>query len=193
MRRFLLVLFLLAVPLAMPLPLCAQEPEEEEGEEDRELTEHDVLAFLKHNIPSEANALKAVEKTDYATYKRHIKETMEWLYDYLEHREWSPAVAEARLQIRKLEYRVLHVARQLSRAATDAETAKLETQIKRAIGKAFDAHVKLAELEILQMKKDIQETRLRIDRRKKVRSRIIERRFLELTHDGDEDDLEWDW
>jgi hypothetical protein len=194
MFRTCLSFLVCIAPLIHTPALFAQEDDDaREDAEEQELTEADVINFLKRNIPRAHAALKKLETTNYAAYKRKLEDAKEGINEYLELREWSTDMANAFLHRHKLEFDALHLAEKLEQTTDKSEQAKLKAILKVAIAKAFDARLRQAELEIVQLSEEIKETRARIDKRKKLRERIIERRLRELTEDTNEEDLEWEW
>lgn len=99
----------------------------------------------------------------------------------------DPQIAK---QYQELETRVRELASKYRQAESDAQREELHDAIAEATNQQFDLKIKVREMEIERLRKQLQEVEHKVQRRTQLREQIVQRRVAELTREDAE--LRWD-
>lgn len=184
--------WILALGLGLaPLSAVAQEkpkgpPPDAEDDEEREeqdvspREEEEIRGFLKANNREMFMHLEEARAANPKVFRRKMRE-MRPMLKHPEAREMLARNMKSELMVRKL----AHVYRQGE--GKDKEAAKKE--LRAALAEQFDAKLAAHETRIQHMSKEIERLKEKIQKRKGLKDKLVEKRLNELT--GDEES--WDW
>jgi len=182
MRRWgalLAALSLWAGPAAWAGDAKGPPPEEEEREEGVSPgEEEEILGFIKGHNSEMHDHLLAVRGRNPRGFRHKMRE-MRPMLKHPEARDRFVRNMKGELKVRKLA--------QAYRQGEDKEAVKKE--LRAALGEQFDAKLSAHEARISIMQKEIESLKEKIQKRKGLKDKLVEKRLNELT--GEEES--WDW
>lgn len=147
-----------------------------EGEEEKAVVED-----LKQNHPEVFEHLMGLRKRKPEAFRQKLRGLRPMLKDKKFRGE---AIENIEIELRT------HKLVAAYRDAKDAkEKEKLKGEIRQALEKQFDSKLVMAEQRLLKMEEQIVELKSRIEKRRKVKKDLIDKRLGQIT--GDEEG--WDW
>ena len=158
--------------------------DEDEHEEEIQLNEEEFKKFVDEHF---GFAKKLFDSTEEDELEEFFAELEEVYVDYLRNRDEKAAELMLKLEVMEIQS---HLMAELIRQTKDTEEKKSLTQkLSSHLDVLFELKLKVYHIEIEELKAEIQEMTNVIEKRKRLKGKIIEMQLLKLT-DGD-DVLEW--
>lgn len=188
MRAMLALVFAL-VPV---MGFCGEEDDEEE---EREITEAEVLRFAQDHIPRMYTVLQEVKGEEPEEYEELIDEGREIIDVFRYFTEFDRDLAPVFLKLHRMEWE-MDVLTERVHDAPNEEARKAATEAcRKHIAEIFDLELKLERAEIRMLQREIEELTQLIKKREENREKEIEEQLHEWLDDmedeGDDDD-EWE-
>ena len=115
-------------------------------------------------------------------------EEMEELYlEYIEHQQ-EPG-AELMLKVEIMEVQSHLIGEMIRQAKSSEEKQQMSQKLAQHLNQLFDLKLRAYHREVEEMKEEIQEMQKMIEKRKRLKGKIIEMQMLKLTNE--EELLEW--
>lgn len=205
MRRFLnLTLTAFLAVFITTMPVHAEESDEDQPRDrrehrerwrkhkqsqrgpDRERTEIPVL--FRETSPHRAKKLHMMAERRPEQYRHMVRRVHRWMREMedLKLSNWDEF--DRRWEMMKMEDHIEELADRLRGTKSGKASEKIKQQLASALGELFDHKEAAQRTRIDQMEKEIKELTARVNRRHRMRSKIIERRLNELSGS---DDLEF--
>ncbi|OVE75739.1 hypothetical protein BVX97_03590 [bacterium E08(2017)] len=164
----------------------------EHDEEDREITDAELMKFLKKNVPGQVKILEHLKKEgETEEHEEMLVWLKEALMQYYELKEDNPEMADTYLAIEKLGADV-EVMVWEAHKNEDTDFDKLKPKVRAQLEKIFDLQVKARKMEVKVLEEEIKEIETMLEKRVKNKTKIIDRHLKEILDDRDhDDDLGW--
>ncbi len=185
-----LVLALLIGGVAMAEDHHEHEHDDDDHYEER-LPDREIIEFLKtHDLGYMAEELKEVREEEPEEYGEMLEEISHHIREYRELKEHAPELADAMLKSEQLEHKSWLIAEHIGESESTEEKAQLKKELHTVLSKLFELRLLEGAYELRELEEEIQDIRASIERRKKNREKIIERRMNMMLDETDED-LHW--
>ena len=169
--------------------------EGDEGEyDDEEINigpreEKIVFKFLKETEPDRIVELKKLRAKEPFEYKDAISHIYFEMKKMEELKRKDPKLFEQFMVRRKLEHQSHKLAEKIRHLRSKEKRAHLEEELKAVLTKLFPLRCLELEREINHLSRELKKAKMLLEKKKKFKDKVIERRFRELT--GAEDALAW--
>ena len=161
---------------------------EREGRMDEQQAER-ALNFLREMGQVErAEELSNLRERNPRQFHREIREVMEWSRHMARLREEDPEAFELHQSAAKMEHES-HKLAQACRKAQGDEREELRGKLAKRLSELFDMKMRIRQQEVQRVAEELKRMKERFESRRKGKSRIVERRLLQLT--GEMEELEW--
>jgi hypothetical protein len=147
-----------------------------------------ILDFLKTEYRPELEQLSRLGEQRSPEAPEFAGHLVNQAAEMLELRQYRPELFEEQMESRRLDRRSQELA-EAYRRATGEERERLGVELKKVLETAFAARLRLQSKQLEAMREELQQQERRLEAREQSRERIVERRFQQLTGQGD--DLEW--
>jgi len=182
------MLLLLAMALAAPQSLWAEEAEEEvEIEYESRLEDGDweeinqLLPEIKKHSPHMHERLMRLRKHNPAEFEEKARHMLPMLRKPAQRKEFLKHIAA--------EYKAHELMRRYRETKDDKEKQRLKGELRAALAGEFDAKLAKHEMHLKKMKEEIARLEKRIAKRRSLKKKIVEKRLNEIS--GDEESWEW--
>lgn len=142
-----------------------------------------VPPMFRDAFPDRAKRLDGLAKSKPALYRSAVLHLHRMAADLTDLKAHDSAMYAKRWTLVRLRVETDELADRRREAKTDADRAKVDTALARKIGELFDAKEDEQRLRITHLEEEIAELKSRLERRKKLRARMIEKRMNELCED----------
>lgn len=167
-----------------------QEEHEEPQNEFIDQGDEELALKLLGQVDQDAVAIiKAIGENDKEQYSEH-------LYSVLEARNEIEEVSEVSMdaglvwdRAYQLEIRSFVLAHKHEEAKTEADKKAIKTELKKVLSAAFDVRQAQTQFEIGFLRKELADVQERWEKRKLLKTKIVERRLVEMI--GEDSELEW--
>jgi len=142
--------------------------------------EEQARGFIRENIPEMQEEVEHLRRDNPQKYFHKLRELGPMLKDH-EAREMLKRNMKAEFKVRQLV--------QGAKKAQGAEKETLKKDLEKALGEEFDAKLAGHELKLKKMQDEISQLKARIEKRKAVKDKIVQKRLGEMMGDVES----WDW
>jgi len=205
MRRFLnLTLTAFLAVFITAIPVHAEESDEDQPRDRREHRERwrkhkqsqrgpdrevaEIPAMFQETSPHKTKKLHMMAKHRPEQYRHMVRRVHRWMREMEELKLSNWDEFDRRWEMMKMEDQVEALADQLRETKSNKERNKIKQQLAKKLGQLFDRKEAAQRTRIEHMEKELKELNTRLNRRHRMRSKIIERRLNELSGG---DDLEF--
>lgn len=164
--------------------------DEHDDEDEGELSEREVIEFLKENLPQALSELRELKNEDPEDYEESIEGYGEHIQWYYEVREDDPKTAEAMLKAERLDYESWEVMEKYEDAESDAARKAIKDKVEKMLDEIFEARMMESAYEIRELEEEIAEIKAIMEKRRANKDKIIKKQLDDMIDDTDED-LEW--
>ncbi len=161
---------------------------ERERPQPVDLTEDEAVAagvppMFRDAFPDRAKRLEALSRSKPALYRKAVTHLHRLAADLTDLKTHDHEMYTRRWAMVKLRVETDELGDRRREAKSDAERAKIDGLLARKLGELFDAKENEQRLRITHLEEEITELKSRLERRKKLRAQMIERRMNELRAD----------
>lgn len=158
----------------------------------RELSEDEVnqtLEWLKGWDKFRAHDLESKHEQNPHEFMRGIQEAYFEMKRMSELEKSNPEAFAEMKREREMEMRSFDLAQQIRKSTDDAEKEKLKAELMPLLGQLFDIREKHKDQEIDRLSQELKRLQEQVEKRRKNKDAIVEKRFNELT--GEANDEGW--
>jgi hypothetical protein len=149
-----------------------------------------AMDWLKENEPARSEAMMRLKKERPEDYERMLQQVAMEIREMKALERKEPERYEARLKQRKLEYRSTELVEKIQAAGADQDTGDLREELRGVLSQLFDLREEERALELRRLEDEMARLRDVMEKRKKLKDDIVERRLAELL--GEDSLMEWD-
>ena len=148
-----------------------------------------VFRFLKETEPDKIVELKKLRAREPFEYKEALQHILFEMKEMEELKGSDPKLFDQFMLRRKLERHSHKLAEKIRHTRSKEKRAHLEEELKAVLTKLFPLRCLEIEREINNLSRELKKAQMLLEKKKKFKDKVIERRFRELT--GAEDALAW--
>ncbi len=148
----------------------------------------EFLKFLQKENLQEFQNLMQLRDKDFDLFREHLKELFKNFREKRQPKHQDPETQKVLDEVKKLEKQAEEESKKLQGLSVEEKEKKIQ-EIKTLLGQIFDAKNSIREKELFQMQKEWEKHKEQLEKRRKNKDLIIERRLKEIL--GEEG--EWDW
>jgi len=146
-----------------------------------------ALGFLRENDPEMHREVQEQREAHPEEFRRQFRRHLEGFRQIRHARD--PEIKERFIRNIKSGFRLHRLAEKARKAESEKEKAELKPKLTEALEEMFEAHLAAQELQVARMQKELARVKGRIDKRRKEKAAIVEKKLEELT--GESESFEW--
>ncbi len=154
---------------------------------DEEVAE--VLEFLRGWDPYRVQRLEQFRERNPHDYMRTLQESYFEMKRVQEMQKSNPEAFEEMKKERGLEMQSFQLGEQIRKSEDAAEKDKLKADLKPVLEQLFDVREKHKDQEIARLEEDLKRLKEQVEKRRKNKESVVERRLRELS--GEQPDDDW--
>jgi hypothetical protein len=163
-------------------------PNEDAGRRGDDTLEGDartIPAFFEELFPERAKHLREMKDRDPGAFRRMVWHARRLARELMQMKRVDTEEFEQKVRIIRLEGEMEMQAMKLRIATDEKEKAAIEKELRKTVGDLFDQKEAVQRRHIKRMEKDMADLKAKLEKRRKIRGRIIEKKMAELraTHE----------
>ena len=155
-----------------------------------EIDEKQALEWVQRNFPEGAQILLKMKIETPIAYQRELERAKRKIKHFEKIRQKKPRLYERMVAAERLEIEARQMAERMARNTDKEKYALQKEKLRKKLEKIFDIRYEEKLLTLKELEKEIKELKKVLDRRKKLKQRVIERRLNNLM-DQNDDALHW--
>jgi len=156
------------------------------GRGDLEGDARTIPAFFEELFPERAKHLREMQGKDPGTFRRMVWHVRRLSRELMQIKRTDMEEFEQRVKIVGLEGEMEMQAMKLKVTSDEKERTAIEKDLRKTVGALFDAKESVQRRHIKRMEKDMADLKAKLEKRRKSREKIIDKKVEELKQEHDE-------
>jgi hypothetical protein len=157
-----------------------------EGQGEMEGDARTIPAFFEELFPDRAKHMHEMQDKNPGMYRQMVWHVRRLTRELMQMKRTDKEEFESRVRIVRLEGEMEMQAMKLKMTTDAKEKAALEKELRKTVGTLYDEKESAQRRHIKRMEKDMADLKARIEKRRKSRDKIIDRKVEELKADREE-------
>jgi len=154
-------------------------------------SEKEIIEWVKLYVPQGFSQLKDLKKENPEEYENELLQLSDQI-DYLnEVKQRSPEMFNRLVEAENLEFESWLIAEKASRSKDQGKKNELKAKLKELLEKIYQIRLQEVAMEIKDLEKELSEVRAMFEKKKAMKTAIIDHRLRELILSSRDETLEW--